>query len=327
MTATRNRPVKPIEGPAGVDLHPKWAGIVRVSKRAALIVGVAVFVVIMSCAYGLFQRSVAKMQIASQSEPKRITPATQAGQEMASFKDARPAGTIGKLVPPTSTMAAPFPSVPGCDVDPQTGQLARFSKLTGAPCNSAAPQFPHERLVVRQAPLRLIPGFPGALAQSGSQPSPTTEERQLAASWQQEQAAIMAPTSIGRSSGAAALVPPGGTVSQPGPDPLSAMVAAQALNAAPRSLGAGADPDSASCKDAYEAQNGQSRKEAFLANAHKTQIGNYLQSTREAPLSRFEIKAGWEIPAVLEQGLNSDLPGEVKALVTQNVYDTGTGMD
>jgi len=51
-----------------------------------------------------------------------------------------------------------------------------------------------------------------------------------------------------------------------------------------------------------------------------------LQSTREAPLSRFEIKAGWEIPAVLEQGLNSDLPGEIKALVTQNVYDTATGM-
>jgi type IV secretion system protein VirB10 len=44
------------------------------------------------------------------------------------------------------------------------------------------------------------------------------------------------------------------------------------------------------------------------------------------PLSRYEIKAGWEIPAVLEQSLNSDLPGELKALVTSNVYDTATGM-
>jgi type IV secretion system protein VirB10 len=42
-------------------------------------------------------------------------------------------------------------------------------------------------------------------------------------------------------------------------------------------------------------------------------------------LSRFEIKTGWEIPAILEQGLNSDLPGELKALVTVNVYDTATG--
>jgi type IV secretion system protein VirB10 len=32
-----------------------------------------------------------------------------------------------------------------------------------------------------------------------------------------------------------------------------------------------------------------------------------------------------KIPAVLEQELNSDLPGELKALVTANVYDTATG--
>ena len=34
---------------------------------------------------------------------------------------------------------------------------------------------------------------------------------------------------------------------------------------------------------------------------------------------------GWDIPAILEQGINSDLPGEVKALVRSNVYDTATG--
>src|SRR5438046_2966070 len=161
MTPTTNQSVKPIEAPAAVDLHPKWAGIVRLSKRAALIVGVVVLVVSLGCVYGLFRRSVEKMQIASQGEPKRITPATQAGQEMASFKDSRPAAAIGKLVPPTSAMAAQFPSVPGCDVDPQTGQLARFNKLTGAPCGSAAPQLPQERFVVRQAP-RPLTQFPGS---------------------------------------------------------------------------------------------------------------------------------------------------------------------
>ena len=326
MTPTANQRVKPIEAPAGVDLHPKWAGIVRLSKRAALIVGVVVLIVILGCGYGLIQRSVAKMQIASQGEPKRITPATQAGQEMASLKDSRPTAAMGKLVPPSSATVAQSPSVPGCDIDPQTGQLARFSKLSGAPCNSAAPQLPQERIVVRQAPPRLVAQFPGSLMQSRSQPSPTSEEQQLATSWQQEQAAIMAPTSIGRSSGAAPLVSPGGAVPQAGPDSVSALIAAQALNAMPRSLATGADLTSTGSNDSYELQNGQSRKEAFLANVHKAQTQDYLQSTREAPLSRFEIKAGWEIPAVLEQGLNSDLPGEVKALVTQNVYDTATGM-
>jgi len=268
----------------------------------------------------------AKMQMASQGEAKRITPATQSGQEMASLKDSRPTAAMGKLVPPSSTITSQFPSVPSCDIDPQTGQLARFSKLSGAPCNSAAPQLPQERIVVRQAPPRLVAQFPGSLMQSRSQPSPTSEEQQLATSWQQEQAAIMAPTSIGRSSGAAPLVSPGGAVPQAGPDSVSALIAAQALNAMPRSLATGADLTSTGSNDSYELQNGQSRKEAFLANVHKAQTQDYLQSTREAPLSRFEIKAGWEIPAVLEQGLNSDLPGEVKALVTQNVYDTATGM-
>jgi type IV secretion system protein TrbI len=51
-----------------------------------------------------------------------------------------------------------------------------------------------------------------------------------------------------------------------------------------------------------------------------------LNSTRTAPFSKYEINAGCEILAALEQSLNSDLPGALKALVTSNVYDTATGM-
>ena len=69
----------------------------------------------------------------------------------------------------------------------------------------------------------------------------------------------------------------------------------------------------------------QERKESFLTKARAGQTDDYLKSTRTAPLSRYEIKAGWEIPAILEQALNSDLPGELKALVSSNVYDTATG--
>lgn len=323
MMPSVNKLVEPIEAPTGLDLHPKWPRIVRLSKRAALIVGMVVLVVILGCLYGLYRRSVAKMQIASEIQPKRITPATLAGQEMASLKDSRPMVVIGKLAAPGSASASRFPIIPGCDIDPRTGELARFNKLTGASCGTVATQFPQERLVVRQAPPRLVVHAPVSFTQSGSHP-PTREEQQLAAAWQQEQAAITATTAIGRSSGAPAAGPT--AVPQPGTDSLAAMIAAQASNAVPRSPASEADLSSPGSTDAYEAQNGQSRKEAFLSNARKAQIGGYLQSTREAPLSRFEIKAGWEIPAVLEQGLNSDLPGEVKALVTQNVYDTATGM-
>jgi len=69
----------------------------------------------------------------------------------------------------------------------------------------------------------------------------------------------------------------------------------------------------------------QDGNESFLAKARAATTADYLKSTRTPPLSRYEIKAGWEIPAVLEQALNSDLPGELKALVTSNVYDTATG--
>lgn len=66
-------------------------------------------------------------------------------------------------------------------------------------------------------------------------------------------------------------------------------------------------------------------QEAFLKEARTPQQADYLRSTRTPPISQYEIKAGWEIPAATEQGLNSDLPGEVKALVASNVYDTATG--
>ena len=66
-------------------------------------------------------------------------------------------------------------------------------------------------------------------------------------------------------------------------------------------------------------------KEAFLQRSRSGQSDDYLKATRSPPLSAYEIKAGWEIPAILEQALNSDLPGELKALVTSNVYDTASG--
>jgi hypothetical protein len=67
-------------------------------------------------------------------------------------------------------------------------------------------------------------------------------------------------------------------------------------------------------------------RRSYLERARPGNVtDDYLKYTRTPPLSRFEIKAGWEIPAALEQGLNSDLPGELKALVMSNVYDTATG--
>ncbi|MGC8467826.1 MAG: TrbI/VirB10 family protein [Acidithiobacillus sp.] len=43
------------------------------------------------------------------------------------------------------------------------------------------------------------------------------------------------------------------------------------------------------------------------------------------PISPFEIDAGSVIPAVLETGINSDLPGTITALVSRNVWASASG--
>ena len=51
----------------------------------------------------------------------------------------------------------------------------------------------------------------------------------------------------------------------------------------------------------------------------------YLDQPYHQPRSPFEVKAGTVIPAVLVTSVNSDLPGDIVARVTEPVYDTVTG--
>jgi type IV secretion system protein VirB10 len=104
------------------------------------------------------------------------------------------------------------------------------------------------------------------------------------------------------------------------PSPLAAI--AQALSGKP---GTGSGEAAQNANRDFDDQNMQARKGLFIAQTRNSSGEAYLKSTRVAPISEYEIKAGWEIPAVLEQELNSDLPGELKALVAANVYDTATG--
>ena len=42
---------------------------------------------------------------------------------------------------------------------------------------------------------------------------------------------------------------------------------------------------------------------------------------------RYQLRAGFVIPAVLLSGINSEVPGTIIAQVAQNVYDNATGSD
>ncbi|MDD2179253.1 TrbI/VirB10 family protein [Acidovorax sp. D2M1] len=85
---------------------------------------------------------------------------------------------------------------------------------------------------------------------------------------------------------------------------------------------AGASPQAAPA-DPTAVQNRQDAKEAFLAKAGEG--GTRNPGSLQMPVSPYQVMAGTVIPAALVTGINSDLPGQVIANVTEAVYDTATG--
>jgi len=75
--------------------------------------------------------------------------------------------------------------------------------------------------------------------------------------------------------------------------------------------------------DATVVQNLQARKEAFASPDSPPRTSN--SATLKSLESPYTVMAGTIIPAALVTGINSDLPGQVIATVTQPVYDTVSG--
>ena len=285
--------VTEIDGPAGLDLHPSPPEAVRVSKRAALVVLLLLCCLASVFGYGVYQRQHQAMNAAfSGNDPQNLVPATAAAKEIT--KDI-PAGVINLAT------EADLPTAQQSRSNSKTPEPAGPSSTKAGPATSARVQGP---------------------SQAVQNPQPTPEQRQIAEAYGRELQAIAAPTAIRGNVGASSLGgydSPRATSSDPSP------LAALAQLLTPKTGTASDGTNRRATDREYEEQNMQAQKEAFLAQARKSAGNGYLPSSRVQPLSEYEVKAGWEIPAVLEQELNSDLPGELKALVTANVYDTATG--
>jgi type IV secretory pathway VirB10-like protein len=324
--------VKPIEAPGGLDLHPQPRTSIRLSKRAGVAIGAVVMSLLLAFAYGGYHRQLrAQTEAHDASMRKGVSPATASANEVE--KDI-PVGNASLVRTDPNQLQPPGDgNTPGssqsvlnasCGFDPRTGQAYRFNPDTGQPCAVSS----QDRVVVRQ------PGY-AQTQPTSTAPEPTPEERRVAAAYQREQEAMSAPTGI-RSGGAAGSFSLGSSGARPfssgddlaqvaaltqaiaGQNPNSPASATLSRAALLPGGGLANDPD-------YDNQNMQTAKKAFLSSAQQQKTDDYLRSTRTAPLSAYEIKAGWEIPAVLEQSLNSDLPGEIKALITSNVFDTASG--
>jgi type IV secretion system protein TrbI len=71
------------------------------------------------------------------------------------------------------------------------------------------------------------------------------------------------------------------------------------------------------------AQNGQERKLAFVNASIDTRTTS--PDRVAAPASSYIVQAGNIIPAALITGIRSDLPGQITAQVTENIFDSPTG--
>lgn len=91
----------------------------------------------------------------------------------------------------------------------------------------------------------------------------------------------------------------------------------------PQPVSWGQAPGVAPSADEAMAQNGQDRKLAFVSAPidRRTTSPDRLAP----PASRFVVQAGTVIPAALITAIQSDLPGQISAQVTENVYDTPSG--
>ena len=301
-----------MESPSGLDLHPEPPPTARISKKVgAAVLGIVVFVGVL-VVYGLYARQDQQQVAQAKSEEKHPESAQHVGDQL-----------VKELAPPAIANPAPVFSGRVKADDPQ------LNGAMEAP-NSDALQPP--RLVYRDDGVEGRPEAGGAGDRSHTStdgPSELSAEEKLRlAAFRQEQEAFAAPTAAHGSSsfsGTPAAAPPNDTLQQIGSlasllevGKASGMTGGSANGLLP----AGTQSQAGSGNDL---QNEQSRKQAFIEQTRGRAVNNYLKSTRTPALGKYEVKMGWDIPAILEQGINSDLPGEVKALVRSNVYDTATG--
>jgi type IV secretory pathway VirB10-like protein len=283
------------DSPTGLDMHPQPPPAVRVKRLVGVVVIIVIGLLAMMIVYGVYERQHRQMRAWFVADvDRKATPATGASEDITSRI-------------PVSAVAPPKRDIPS---------LEDFSKPAIENTRAVSPQ----RLASSPAPrVRSI-----ALRAPAFSNQSDAEQAERDFAYEKEQQAIEAPTSIG-----------GGrtnpNLAYPGSGPSLSGLTPQGFNGSgasiPGVLGVESNTGVAGMGQAgeYGAQNGQDQKRAFIAQARNRVPDDYLHSVRTAPLTKFEIKAGSDLPATLEQSVNSDQPGEIRALVRENVFDTAAG--
>jgi type IV secretory pathway VirB10-like protein len=291
----------PQDSPDGLGFKTKPKGVVRVNKKAIGIGMFALTAVLLAIMVGVVTRKPAATIKQDGETTARLEPALAAGEKI--LRDI-PDGNL----PERKAKDAALGGAPGVIDTPNAGDgnltPAAVPPLAGAPLPGAA-----------------APGGPPQVDPAVERARRLAEERE--ARLKQAIEAGTTPQGQGGAGGGFQFANAGGA---PGAQP-TALQQLQAMAAAQARPGGGAPalvPPGLPGREEDD-QNKQARKEQFLRDMEATPDRNFVKNTRTAALSKYEVKAGWNIPATLQHGINSDLPGKITALVSQNVFDTASG--
>lgn len=296
----------------------KPTGVVRVNKKAVAFAGFMLLLVLMAIMIGAFTRKPSiGMKSADDLEnvDSRLAPALEAGEQIArdipdgNLPQRRAQDDKARLAVLTPGAAPAAGVLETANADTDGLNQAQVPPLVGA-----------------------AHGTPGGPSLAGNGPAPIDPAVEKARRLREEHEArlkqAMEAGTTAQSSGAGA---DGfhfaGSATPGAPATLAGGTALQQLQAFAQGQGLhppGIMPASIPVREEDD-QNKQQRKEAFIRSMESVPDRNFVNSTRKAGLSKYEIKAGWVIPATMEHGINSDLPGIITARVTQNVWDTATG--
>jgi type IV secretion system protein VirB10 len=269
-----------------MDLNPKPDPTRRVSKRGGMIVMGVLLVIVTLIVYGIFTRGKGPLAKEPQTKAKRLGAAIATGDQVA------------------ENLLKQSKNRKGDDSDTRN-----TDELKAPPLSS-----------------RVKPGASGPQRQQTRPQVLSAAQQAREEAYREEEEARNAPMGIHGASGRGGLLGGAQNPSNSLGDALKSDAAlASLLRGTEGGAGGSGGSGSGVPSPQGEDQNKQSDKENFLARTRAHPEDMYLKSSRVNPLTRYEIKAGWDIPATLEQKANSDLPGEIKALVRSNVYDTATG--
>ena len=121
----------------------------------------------------------------------------------------------------------------------------------------------------------------------------------------------------GGDTGGASARPAGLVATSASVDPAAAL-SDRLLDAAGRAM-----PGASGGTSGRDEDNRQDDKNSFADKDRSTDFD--LRHGLQMPRSPYTLFAGTIVPCIMMQGINSDLPGQISCMVSQNVYDTVTG--